>query len=270
MRIDPKDLRLALQAQEEAVAAAKARARQTEQDAIQLRRQTTKELREAESERRSAREEALAQAQAELDEVRQTLRRLQRDRELPVAQRETVAERRKEADNAAEVVRAFQRTKVPVRHIPPEATIKLGDRVQIVALNQEGEVVALDDDSAEVQLGSLKLRQPLGSLRRIGPAKAESQQQRTVVKPPSVGYVPIETDIRGIRASEVEDALERYLEDAYRSGLPYVRIIHGKGTGALRKTVTDYLRIHPAVARSAEAPANEGGAGATIAHFREE
>lgn len=247
-----------------------ARARQTEQEVNQLRRKANTELREAESERRGAREEALQQAQAELDEVRQTLRRLQRDRDLPAPQREHVEERRKEAETAAQIVRTFQRTRVPARRIEREDEIRLGDRVQIVALNQEGEVVGLDNDSAEVQLGSLKLRQPLEGLRRLsGPAKS-GNQERTIVKPPPVGFVPIETDIRGIRAAEVEDALERYLEDAYRSGLPYVRIIHGKGTGALRKTVTDYLRSHPAVKRSAAAPANEGGDGATIAYFHQE
>jgi DNA mismatch repair protein MutS2 len=80
----------------------------------------------------------------------------------------------------------------------------------------------------------------------------------------------MEIDIRGYRASEVEEALERYLEDAYRSGLPNVRIIHGKGTGALRKTVREYLNLHPAVTKNVIAPANEGGDGATIAYLREE
>ena len=80
----------------------------------------------------------------------------------------------------------------------------------------------------------------------------------------------METDIRGIRASEVQEALERYLEDAYRSGLPSVRIIHGKGTGVLRQVVTDYLRTHPAVAKFVTANPNEGGDGATIAYFQAE
>jgi DNA mismatch repair protein MutS2 len=81
--------------------------------------------------------------------------------------------------------------------------------------------------------------------------------------------VPIEIDIRGNRAAEVEGMLERYLDDAYRSGLPTVRIIHGKGTGALRQVVRDYLNASPIVARHELAPVAEGGDGATIAHMRE-
>lgn len=245
------------------------RARQTESEANQVRRKAREELREAEAERRSAREQALAEAQEQLDEVRQTLRRLQRERDTPAARREQVEERRKEVEQAASVVRTFQRTRVPKGVVSDESAIRLGDRVQIVALNQEGEVVSLDDDSAEVQLGSLKLRQPLEGLRRLGRARVEDQP-RAIVKPPSVGFVPMEIDIRGYRASEVNDALERYLEDAYRSGLPNVRIIHGKGTGALRNVVRDYLTTHPAVAKAVTAAPNEGGDGATIAYFREE
>ncbi len=242
------------------------RAKEAEQEANQLRKQANKELRDAEIERRSAREQALAEAQSELDEVRQTLRRLQRDRETTSVGREQVDQRRLEVDKAADVVRTFKRVQVPVRLLTPESVIRVGDRVQIIPLNQEGEVVGLDDDTAEIQLGSLKMRQPLEALTRLGRARQE-EQRRAVVIPAAAGFVPIEIDIRGQRVSEVEDALERYLEDAYRYGLPNVRIIHGKGTGALRQVVRDYLSSHPAVARFVTAPANEGGDGATLAYF---
>ena len=67
---------------------------------------------------------------------------------------------------------------------------------------------------------------------------------------------------------EIEAMLDEYLEQAYRSGMPFVRIIHGKGTGALRKVVRDVLSIHPAVASHEVAPANQGGDGATVALLR--
>ena len=82
--------------------------------------------------------------------------------------------------------------------------------------------------------------------------------------------MPIEIDIRGQRAAEVPDMLEGYLESAFRSGLPWVRIIHGKGTGALREVVRTHLRGHPAVERSELAPREQGGDGATVAYLRQE
>ncbi|HYH11667.1 MAG TPA: Smr/MutS family protein, partial [Thermomicrobiales bacterium] len=80
--------------------------------------------------------------------------------------------------------------------------------------------------------------------------------------------VSVETDLRGLRAAEVEERVEQYVHDAYLAGLPWVRIIHGKGTGALRKVVRDVLQAHPVVERAETAKQNEGGDGATVAYLR--
>ncbi len=247
-----------------------ARAETAIADADQLRRSTERELREAERERQGARAEALAEAEAELAEVRETLRRLQRDRDMVAATREHVDTRRLEVEQAAETVRDFRRTRIR----PPAASassraIRAGDRVRIVSLDQEGEVVAVADDQADIMLGALKMRQPLSALERLG--RASTDAARGVVYTPAASEpVSIEVDLRGYRAAEVEEMLDRYLENAYRSGLPFVRIIHGKGTGALRQVVRDILNNHPAVATHQLAPREQGGDGATVATLRED
>ncbi|MEA2530855.1 MAG: mismatch repair protein MutS2 [Thermomicrobiales bacterium] len=244
------------------------RARTVEKEAEQLRRIVSRELREAEQQRLTAREEALAQAEVELEEVRQTLRRMQRDRGVVAATKEHVEQRRQETEQAAEVVRTFRRERV-ARPTPQQpAEIRAGDRVQIISLGQEGEVLSVEGDTAEVQLGAMKLRQPLDALRRLGRARAATQE-RVVFKPSPVEFVPMEVDLRGQRAVEVESMLERYLDDAYRSGLPLVRIIHGKGTGALRQVVRDLLNASPLVTRHELAESNQGGDGVTVAYMRE-
>jgi DNA mismatch repair protein MutS2 len=93
-------------------------------------------------------------------------------------------------------------------------------------------------------------------------------EQRPIVVPASRGPVNLEIDLRGYRAAEIEAMLDEYLENAYRAGMPFVRIIHGKGTGALRKVVREVLAMHPAVASHEVAPANQGGDGATVALLR--
>ncbi|HEU5431213.1 MAG TPA: Smr/MutS family protein, partial [Thermomicrobiales bacterium] len=242
-----------------------ARARQTEDEARQLRRIAARELREGERERREARETALAEAEAELAEVRDTLKRLQRDRETVAATREHVEQRRREVDRAAEAVRVFRRERLA--RPAATATIKPGDRVRIAKLGQEGEVIAVSDGEADLMLGGLKMRQPLDALERLGrvPATQERQVFTAAPAPP----VSIELDLRGYRAAEVEEMLDGYLENAYRSGLPFVRIIHGKGTGALRQVVRELLARHPAVAKHEFAPPEQGGDGATVALLRE-
>jgi DNA mismatch repair protein MutS2 len=244
-----------------------ARARQTEDEARQLRRLAARELRESERERRDARESALAEAEADLAEARDTLKRLQRDRETVAATREHVEQRRREVDRAADAVRIFRRERL-ARPAPTAVAIKPGDRVRVAKLGQEGEVIAVSDGEADLLLGALKVRQPLDALERLGRAPAP-QQERQVFKPAPPPHVSIELDLRGYRAAEVEEMLDRYIEDAYRSGLPFVRIIHGKGTGALRQVVRELLANHPAVARQELAPPEQGGDGATLALLRE-
>lgn len=247
-----------------------AKARETELAAQQLRRIAVKELRDAERQRQEARAEALAEAEAELAQVRETLKILQRDRGTVALTREHVENRRQEAEQAAESVRAFRRQKV-FRPIPNQAraAIAAGDRVRIAALGQEADVESVSDGMADLRLGTLKMRQPLDTLERLGRARPAAQQERTIFKPPAPDPVGIELDLRGFRATEVEPMLERYLENAYRSGMPFVRIIHGKGTGALRNVVREFLAGHPVVGRHELAPPNEGGDGATVAYLRE-
>lgn len=250
------------------VDAALERARAVERDAQQLRRLAARQLRQAEEERQTAREDALAEAESALEEAREALRRLQRDRDLVTVTRDHVQQRKREVDEAASAIRGFRRERIPrPTPIPGERPIRPGDRALVTTLGQEGDVLQVSDGTAEVQMGSLKLRQPLTALRRV-----QREQEAPAIRTPAPAVaqmVPIEIDLRGQRPVEIEGYLERYLDDAYRSGLPFVRIIHGKGTGALRQAVRSQLSGHPLVDKYELAPQSEGGEGATIAHLRQ-
>jgi DNA mismatch repair protein MutS2 len=77
----------------------------------------------------------------------------------------------------------------------------------------------------------------------------------------------VELDLRGLRADEAMDALDNYLDTAYLSGMPYVRIIHGKGTGKLRQVVRQALSQHAHVKSFEGGGDNEGGEGVTVVKF---
>jgi DNA mismatch repair protein MutS2 len=244
------------------------RARAEEEQARALRGTASRELEQAEHARRDARTEALAEAESDLEEARETLKRLRRDREALQITREHLDERRREVDQATDKVRRFRREKLKTPATTPgRKPIAAGDRVRVVPLDQEGEVVSVDGGIADVMLGALKTRQPVGALERLGRARAE-ETPRPIVMPAASGPVNLELDLRGYRAAEIEAMLDEYLEHAYRAGMPFVRIIHGQGTGALRKVVKDFLSGHPAVASHEIAPANQGGDGATVALLR--
>ncbi|MDO5041401.1 MAG: Smr/MutS family protein, partial [Peptoniphilus sp.] len=81
-------------------------------------------------------------------------------------------------------------------------------------------------------------------------------------------YIKPELDIRGKTFDDARPLLEKYLDDAYLSGIKQVRIIHGKGTGALRQKVKNYLSGHHSVKKSFDAAYNEGGDGVSVVEFK--
>lgn len=247
------------------------RTRQTEEEAMQLRLKAARVLREAEEMKRTARDAAIAEVQEELAGARQTARDIDRQRtgthEVP--DRQQLASSLKAAE---ETVKAVQRRKQPQRRVQVETSvIRNGDRVRILAFDEEGEVITVDGKDAEIQMGSLKVRQPIAGLERIGRAKQPKQQSSASIArevTATMEAVPIELDLRGKRVEEIGPIVESYVNDAYLMGMPFVRIIHGKGTGALRQVVRELLRESPVVAKSESAGSNEGGEGATVAHMR--
>ncbi len=156
------------------------------------------------------------------------------------------------------------------------SSIRLGERVTVSTLNAEGVVTALGESDAEVQIGTIRMRARLSDLvRRVSEQssstqKAEGSKQKVegsgranvTVASKSPG---MEVDLRGLMAEDALDKMERYLEQAFLSGLPFVRIIHGKGTGRLRQAVREALRGHEYVSKFEEGGSTEGGEGVTVA-----
>jgi DNA mismatch repair protein MutS2 len=153
--------------------------------------------------------------------------------------------------------------------------MKLGEKVIVGSLNAEGVVTALGESDAEVQIGTVRMRARLSDLIRKSekqtvddrPKTVTSQPSSTVHRPSSVSP-GMEVDLRGLMADDALDKMERYLEQAFLAGLPWVRIIHGKGTGRLRQAVREALRGHEYVKSFEEGGDKEGGEGVTVAKLK--
>src|SRR5215207_9778933 len=156
-------------------------------------------------------------------------------------------------------------------------SLKLGERVTVNTLNAEGVLTALGESDAEVQIGSLRVRARLADLRRKGreeerPEETKEEKKQAVegsgraalsnTKSPG-----IELNLCGKLVEDGLEELDRYLEKAYSSGLLFVRIVHGKGTGKLREAVRNALKASPYVDSYEEPKDNEGGAGVTVARM---
>jgi len=146
--------------------------------------------------------------------------------------------------------------------------IEVGDRVFVASLNASGNVLAVHEreGEADVQLGSFRLRLPLKrlELRQKRELDAAENSGHVKIQSAPVDSPGLELDLRGARVEDGIERLERYLDHAARARLPFVRIIHGRGTGAMRSAVRDRLNGHPLVGSTRPGEANEGGDGVTV------
>lgn len=146
--------------------------------------------------------------------------------------------------------------------------LKPGDFVQVESLGQKGTIVEKSGNKQwVVQMGMLKMKL---NERDLTPAQQEKEPSynRTSLKSTSMGSVSTEIDLRGERVEAALNQLDQYIDQAILSNYPQVTVIHGMGTGAVRKAVQDYLKKHPQVKSYNDAPANQGGNGATIVLFK--
>lgn len=147
----------------------------------------------------------------------------------------------------------------------PPKTVRAGDTVNIVTLDQKATVLSAPDSKGEVmvQAGVMKLNVKLKDIRLIDEKKAAAPTSGKV----GLGagkQVGLELDVRGMLVDEANIIVDRYLDDAYNAGLSEVNIIHGKGTGALRAGVQAFLKRHPLVKGYRMGSYGEGDAGVTV------
>jgi DNA mismatch repair protein MutS2 len=133
------------------------------------------------------------------------------------------------------------------------------------SLGAEGVVEMVGEREAEVQVGRLRVRAALDDLaapRAAAPAEAPPQRTR----PPSIPTVTssVEVDLRGLPVDEALATLEQRLDAAFLAGLPFLRVIHGKGTGRLRQAIRRELRDNPYAASYDPGTDAEGGEGVTV------
>lgn len=148
--------------------------------------------------------------------------------------------------------------------------IKVGDTVKIPSLNQEGIVLENVDKSGDVmvQIGIMKMKLPKKSLIKIEREEEENKNKAAKILREKSQNISTEIDLRGRNFEEAKMEVDKYLDDAYISGLKRVRIIHGKGTGVLRQKLKSYLPGLKPVKSIEEAPLSEGGSGVTYVNLK--
>jgi DNA mismatch repair protein MutS2 len=228
------------------------------------------------------RERLIARARDEIEREMARARALLADAEAEVERQKLAAaadQLRAAAEEAAKAVeRASRPRKVRERRprrvdsVPiglPAESIQEGDLVWLRGMDRFGEALSEPDAKGEVEirLGPLRSRVKLAQVERVqrpAASKAHGSVSMDLAPPPDVA---LELDMRGQTVDEAMPAVERYIDDAFRAGMPSARIIHGKGTGTLRRHVRDFLAHNALVKSYEEARREDGGEGVTIVHL---
>lgn len=283
--IDPADLRAEnlleeIHRQRDLAHQARTEAEAARQEVDQLRVELAEKLEKIEDERREILDLARKEAEDQLRDVDEQLKALRRAMSRARQPLEAIEEIESQVDTLQEAY------KEPIERLPLEADelyidrpVRLGDRVRLRSLNTKGIVTSLGEEEVEIQVGALRVRTRITEVEPMGKAELEADDEiskptrvvgeslstRSDLNAPSPG---IELDLRGQRADDALDQLDRYLDASYMAGLPFVRIIHGKGTGKLRQAVRDALQGHPHIRSFEPGGANEGGDGVTVVKLK--
>ena len=221
--------------------------------------------REAEEEARALLRRAAEKAENILDELRR----------MNKGKRKGTTARTQLTALKQEVVRALESPEEEPEEPAPEGgwTFHRGDRVRVTTLNTEGTLIdEPTDGEVAVQIGAMRATLPIDVLRPARPQPEKKPDRRATgaseIAMSKAVHISPELTLRAMRVEEAAPLLDKYIDDAFAAGIHEVRIIHGKGTGALRRFVWDALQSHPLVSGMRLGDESEGGEGATIVTFK--
>ena len=144
-----------------------------------------------------------------------------------------------------------------------------GDEVKVTTFGQKGYLIEkVSDEEWNVQMGIMKMKVKESDLEFIKSQQKEKQTKPLATIRGKDFHVSLELDLRGERYENALARVDKYIDDALLAGYPRVSIIHGKGTGALRQGVQEYLKNHRSVKHIRFGEAGEGGTGVTVVEFK--
>lgn len=204
-------------------------------------------------------------AKKEAEAIIAELRKMKENAALSVKEHELI-DAKKRLDNAAPI----DNNKVLQKAVSArerKQNLQVGDEVKVLSYGQKGTLLQKAGDEWVVQIGILKMKLPETDLEYVKPEKEQATRPMMNVKNRN-SIVKLELDLRGERYEEALIRTEKYLDDALLANYPRVSIIHGKGTGALRQGIQNFLKNHKRVKSYRYGEAGEGGFGVTVVELK--
>ena len=240
---------------------------QSEEYSAQLQKEKDKAMEQARREAQRIIEDARTAANLASEELKALRKQLQDS-----ADASGINQRQAEVRRSLNEMEAQIRAQQPKTHRPePKRGIMVGDTVELLKLGTKASVIAINKDGTyQLQAGILKMNAKADEiylLEQDNPYKEKAPRPKHSGREMKLSAMPMEVDLRGMDSIEAVTVMERYLDEAMRSGLKQVRVVHGKGTGVLRTAVQQALRKNKFVKKYRLGVYGEGEDGVTIVEF---
>ncbi|MCL5266907.1 MAG: endonuclease MutS2 [Bacteroidetes bacterium] len=229
-----------------------------------MRQEYEKKLHTAKKEAAEIKNKAADESERIVGDLNRQIENLVREIRETNAEKETIKRARVQVDEMKQRVsriREEDRAQHPMN-------FETGDSVLLKGTLLSGEVVEQSNDKGEliVEVNGLRMRVHESELQR----SSRSKQRKSEVTIEVRSGTSTKMDIRGMRPYEIQTSVEKFLDEAYLSGIKQVEVVHGTGTGSLRRAVEQLLKVHPFVASFRSGEMGEGGQGVTIVSMKAE
>ncbi len=244
---------------------------QEERDAIErLAKQYQQKLRDLETEKRELRRQALQESKRLLAQSSDLIEKVIKEIKESAGDSEKIKSARKEVEKMRRDL-ASEETKIGAEKAKePEAfEIAVGDKVKLLDTHAVGDVLDIKGDDVMVSFGNFRMKTSLRNLEKISNKDAREMERKQSVQAGSSSLTEIKDvstrlDLRGLMGDEAILRVEKFIDESISNGLTKFDIIHGKGTGALRKRIAEYLKSDKRVKNFRLGNWDEGGTGVTV------
>jgi DNA mismatch repair protein MutS2 len=231
-------------------------------------------LAELEGKKKQYLREAAAEAQELIQKANSQIERTIKEIKEAQAEKTKTKEIRQSLEKTKqEIAQKIQEITEPQKKEESEVKLKVGDTVCIEEMQVVGEILAISDTDATILFDSIRLRTSPDKLRKMSRAEARKTQRRWQAGiaddlSEKAEHFELTLDVRGHRAEEALDIVDKYLDEAKLLSIKEVSILHGKGNGILRKLIREKLSHMHEVERFCDASLETGGTGITRVYFR--
>ncbi|WP_445489558.1 endonuclease MutS2 [Niallia sp. 03133] len=202
-------------------------------------------------------------AKQEAENVIADLRKMQLEKHAEIKEHELIDARKRLSDAAPKIAVKRREASITTNHV-----FQPGDEVKVTTFGQKGQLLEkISDKEWQVQIGIMKMKVKEKDLEFIKAPKVVETKPLATIRGKDY-HVSLELDLRGERFENALSRVEKYIDDSMLAGYPRVSIIHGKGTGALRTGVQEYLKNHRSVKSLRFGEAGEGGSGVTVVELK--